>query len=1340
MSLFFSQEVLMAISRPCPKCQQPLSIPEPVPEKIQCPKCATVIKFKMPAATSPPAAAPSPPAPLPEGEGRKAPPNVAVGKPATPAKAPVVAKPQEPEEEPLVLLEEVAPAKKSTPQPDQSGGILSYLHTVIPKPIVFGFYGALGGLLGVLLLGELFWLILHPTPQILEPLRIAVAEELTVYPGSRNTLQVKIKRQGFEGPVRLEATGPGELVIPEVTIPADKEEADLLIEAIPQAERAAYDVKLRATSPNDKKVGVTEAIKVWIQPSPPSVGLTVSRKASVYAAGQNTFGFKLARQRFEGPVRVEVLDLPKGVNIPIVMVSAKEEQGIIRVIADKDAKLGAEILPVEVRSLADHKIAARAEFQLDVLPPPGKLQLAAAPQVTVYPGTKNKMIVKIARQEFEGEIQIEVTGAPRGITFSSATIPADKSETEIAVAASTDMLPTRKDLMVNAKAVNPINLLTKAAMKENVSTSIPLELNIVATPPTVQLAVSPKVPVYPGGTAKFGVKISRARFKGDVALSVQGANPAFVTIPPIKIAADQSEGEMVVSVTPAALALQLKQIMPVQVMARSASGAVTMEKVDIEILPPPSDLQLTVSPEVEIYQAGRCSFTVKVARTGFLGPVQVNFNNVPAGVTLAPGVIVGNDLVLKGHAMVDVAPKKYEIELVGTGPKAPDGKVPTKTAKFNLTVKPFDPSYNPFLDIVFVLDVTQSLDPQIAGLRDGIGQFVKGLKDKQLEARIGLVGFRDIIYDEVPFERLKFKGELFTTDIQAFATEVGKLKAMGGGDDPESSLDGIVEATKYPFRPKALKVLLLITDEKPQTKGNSVTMAIAQKALRDKKIDQVHLIIKKADEPNYKGLQLDAKGGIFDFHVASKQAEGFKSILPLLSKEIATTIGAPEPVAKEPGVPESALPPMAPAGEKTPEPRAEASPSSPTPTVPAPPVAGQASSILAADPGPPRADDVSPPRAEPAGVQGVQSTAVYDEGDRTQLLIAIGLWTAALAAGIALMLVGAQKRYLRQAWLSLGEVAKALLAGLAAGLFAGIVVQWFFNLSTSGSAWWIAVSRVVAWIVLGGLIGAAMSFFVPNMQRKRAVIGGCIGGFIGALGFALVNLLADSFLGQFLGAGLVGFLGRLIGAGLLGLFIGVMVALAEIASRRYWLEVAFGEREIRTVTLGTATVAVGGDEKLVGVFVPNAPAKAFGFRVDKNRVFCEDFATGKTIEAPPGEQWTVASAKIRVCSPAHAQPTGANLKLVVARDVPLMVGMPLTGDDIPGLEAQGSDGIVALVSRRPNNPKIYLLRNRSKQAWIVTEADGKQRKVEPGLSIELSAKCEIDFGQVKGMLDPSQEN
>ena len=50
----------------------------------------------------------------------------------------------------------------------------------------------------------------------------------------------------------------------------------------------------------------------------------------------------------------------------------------------------------------------------------------------------------------------------------------------------------------------------------------------------------------------------------------------------------------------------------------------------------------------------------------------------------------------------------------------------------------------------------------------------------------------------------------------AFQTEVGRLTANGGGDNPESSLDALELAAIQPFRPKATKVILIITDAEPK--------------------------------------------------------------------------------------------------------------------------------------------------------------------------------------------------------------------------------------------------------------------------------------------------------------------------------------------------------------------------------------------------------------------------------------------------------------------------------------------------------------------------------------------
>ncbi|MBM3996209.1 MAG: VWA domain-containing protein [Planctomycetes bacterium] len=1356
----------MAITRPCPKCQQPLAIPEPIPERLQCPHCATVMRFKVPAAAAPKEEAPKPEPP-------KSSPSVVVDPPPDAAKTspdapkPAPAKPKEPE--PTAVAEGAPPAKKPTsdtskakvkPAAEESTGLVSYVHTLIPKPILFGLYGALGGFLGILLLGELI-MRFHPAPQHVEPLLVEVSRDVTVYPGSRSSFNVRIKRQGWKGPVIISAPPEslpveGGFQIPDMTIEPDEDSVEIPIGASPKAGVDTYEIKLKATTSASSTIAVETTITAYVQPLPASLGFTVSPIVTVYAGGKNQFGFKVARARFDGPVRAEVLDLPKGIHCDMITLNENQTDGMVTVRVDKEFGLDKDSkrkpyrdnVLMDVHSLDNHKIAFRRTFQLNVEPPPGNLQLAAPPQVTVFPGTKNRFSVKISRKDFENPIEIKVEGASRDIQFTSAVIGEKEIEAVIEVHASRDIrsgdLPRVQELRIRGTAIAGSDRL---APKEEITHTVPLRLNVVNPPPTVQLAVSPKVPVYAGGMARFGVKINRSRFSGPVQITGQPSMPGLVRINPVTIPADKNEAELTVLTTPAALnVLKLKDSISSSVSATFAVKGFTggtSEKFDIELLAPPSDLNLAVSPEVEVYQGGRCRFNVKIARSGFSGPVNIAYNKVPPGVNLSPGIVVGNELGLMGSTGIDVEPKKYEIDVFATATRpAADGKIPATKSTFILNVKPYNPADRK-LDIVFVLDITQSLDAQIAGLRDGIGQFVKGLKDRDLdEARIGLIGFRDFtVPNEVHFEWLKFdKGSLFTTDLKAFSREVGKLKATGGGDDPESSLDAIKKASEYPFRPDAKRILLLITDEKPQTKGNSLKMSGAQEALRAAKIDQVHLIInKKRDYVDYKGLHDVARGGLFDFHEASKGTkEGFAAILPHLSKEIAVTIGAPEPKSAPPVQPTSAELPKSPPPEQAQQPKAEASPTSPTPIVPQAPKAGEVPTVGADEPTPPLAQDVAPPKgAEAATIQGLQSTHKYADEDRTKLMLVVALWTAALAAGVSLTLAAAQKRYLSQAWIDPMEAGKALAAGLCAGLFAGVISQWFFFTVTTGTGWWDAISRVIGWVLLGALIGYAMGLFVPNMNSQRAAIGGAIGGFIGGLAFMLVEWLAASYLKQSIGDG-AGFLARLVGATLLGLCIGILVAIAELASRRFWLEVSFTEREVRTVTLGADAVALGGDEKQVGVYIPNAAPKALGYRVERDRVFVDDFTTGRTEEVKPGEVQTLGKVKIKVCSADEATPTGAKLTLLVTRDVPLMIGVPMTAEDIPGLEAQGSDGVVAIVSRRPNNPNIFLLRNRSKQTWTVTDAEGKERKIDPGLSIELTSRCEIDFGQVKATLDPSQ--
>ena len=105
-------------------------------------------------------------------------------------------------------------------------------------------------------------------------------------------------------------------------------------------------------------------------------------------------------------------------------------------------------------------------------------------------------------------------------------------------------------------------------------------------------------------------------------------------------------------------------------------------------------------------------------------------------------------------------------------------------------------------DIVFVLDVTGSMGDEIDQVKNNIIEFADSLSNKGIDFRLGMVTFLDVIENIYPF----------TTDAQYFRQLVSEQYAHGGEDEPENSLQALIEATKYPFRLNANRIAIWITD------------------------------------------------------------------------------------------------------------------------------------------------------------------------------------------------------------------------------------------------------------------------------------------------------------------------------------------------------------------------------------------------------------------------------------------------------------------------------------------------------------------------------------------------
>ena len=81
----------------------------------------------------------------------------------------------------------------------------------LPKPALFGLYGAVGGLLGALVVGELVWSLLRPPPPVVAPdppppppqVAVTASPRVALYPGTENAVEVQVARDRFDGPVTV---------------------------------------------------------------------------------------------------------------------------------------------------------------------------------------------------------------------------------------------------------------------------------------------------------------------------------------------------------------------------------------------------------------------------------------------------------------------------------------------------------------------------------------------------------------------------------------------------------------------------------------------------------------------------------------------------------------------------------------------------------------------------------------------------------------------------------------------------------------------------------------------------------------------------------------------------------------------------------------------------------------------------------------------------------------------------------------------------------------------------------------------------------------------------------
>lgn len=471
---------------------------------------------------------------------------------------------------------------------------------------------------------------------------------------------------------------------------------------------------------------------------------------------------------------------------------------------------------------------------------------------------------------------------------------------------------------------------------------------------------------------------------------------------------------------------------------------------------------------------------------------------------------------------------------------------------FSLCAEPFVSTARPAvpppankapIDLVFVLDVTGSMQREINGVRASITEFTRQSEASGVRIRYALVTFRDLSCDE---PTLLAQG--FTSEPSLFASAMSGLRAGGGGNNEgESSLDGLRMAAGLPFGPVARRVVVLITDEtwhEPDGQIRSADDLVAD--LRAAGIESLHVVASAAVIGRFDFLTKVAPGGRFVLDASGRTAGG----LSQLFQGVAQAVVSPSMLSRSA------------AGEKL---------------------------------------DYS------------------FESYLTQVF-SVGAWLSSVSVGVGFFLIAAQ-RFMLSGTLRMTGLPRLLATATSLGAVSGVCGQTaFFVLSAVGLP--DGVGRAFAWVLVGGALGLAMTFVIPNLPRFKSVLSAAVGGLVGVAGFLLVVSALD-----FSDVG-----GRLIGAIMLGGSVGIAVAMAETIARDAYLVVHWAKNEKSTINLGRTPVLIGTtNEATVRLSaLTGYPAAVASFRLVDGQATLHNHISRTTHTLKDGNKLTLGTVVIEV--------------------------------------------------------------------------------------------------------------
>jgi len=226
-----------------------------------------------------------------------------------------------------------------------------------------------------------------------------------------------------------------------------------------------------------------------------------------------------------------------------------------------------------------------------------------------------------------------------------------------------------------------------------------------------------------------------------------------------------------------------------------------------------------------------------------------------------------------------------------------------------------------------------------------------------------------------------------------------------------------------------------------------------------------------------------------------------------------------------------------------------------------------------------------------------------------EIIMSTAVWSAFIGMCISIGLLVAQSIYQKKKT-DITLIIKTALIGFGMGAISGAIAQLIYgNTSEDMSAFASEVIRALCWGIMGIGVGFGVSLFVPNYPKKRAIIAGFVGGFVGSIFFIIIATNLSNVFGRFVGLLFLGF------------FIGFTISVIEESLREAWLTIIWSKNETRTISLGNNPIVLSSSPGAdIYISKDTVPPVMVTVQIENSKVVMYDKNNNKRKELQNGDK------------------------------------------------------------------------------------------------------------------------